>query len=596
MTSLKPFSGPLRKLVLAFDVGTTYSGIGYAILDPGEAPKIQCVTRFPGQENGDFKIPSVLWYTQEGKVRAAGVEARDPGMTLIAEDEDLIFVDWFKLHLRPGAMQSEGLHAADIKPLPLGKTVIEVFGDFLAYLFNCAKRHPNGWEGSQQGKMQQAAVYAGLIPDTSAGHARLHFVTEGEASLLYCMDNGLASDAIRADSTVMIIDAGGGTVDLSTYKFATINPVSAEEIAPPDCTLGIISTAIQTDAPRLGILHGSTRVNMLASEFLKARHLTLHLAKLCNSKYGNEEDLKTMLESFERSTKPTFKDPSDRSFIKFGSMRDRDPDVGIRGGQLTLEGAEIANFFEPSITAIANAVRVQRSAATEVVKTGFLVGGFAASPWLYARLKAVSRDLGMDLSRPDSHANKAVAEGAVSFFLTHSIAARMSRLTYGTKCVTRYDPNDIEHIRRHHRIFTRPSGNQIVPDVFRALLTKGTRLTEDAEFRCSLFREATESFHLDNISAIITVYRGKDKCPRWVDTEPGASVAQRALPCHISSPATEFFSQICTVYADTSRVLKKKRNGPKGAYYTQDYDVVILCGATELQAQIRWFENGMERR
>ena len=45
MASLKPFTGPLRKLVLAFDVGTTYSGIAYAILDPGETPRIQGVTR-----------------------------------------------------------------------------------------------------------------------------------------------------------------------------------------------------------------------------------------------------------------------------------------------------------------------------------------------------------------------------------------------------------------------------------------------------------------------------------------------------------------------------------------------------------------------
>lgn len=50
--------------------------------------------RFPGQENGDFKIPTVLWYTQDGKVRAAGAEARASSMTLIAEDEDLIFVEW----------------------------------------------------------------------------------------------------------------------------------------------------------------------------------------------------------------------------------------------------------------------------------------------------------------------------------------------------------------------------------------------------------------------------------------------------------------------------------------------------------------------
>ena len=62
------------------------------------------------------------------------------------------------------------------------------------------------------------------------------------------------------------------------------------------------------------------------------------LAKLRNSKYGNEEDIAAMLEHFETSTKPTFKDPQDRSYIRFGTMRDKDLDFGIRGGQLALEG------------------------------------------------------------------------------------------------------------------------------------------------------------------------------------------------------------------------------------------------------------------
>ena len=33
----------------------------------------------------------------------------------------------------------------------------------------------------------------------------------------------------------MIVDAGGGTVDLSTYSFSSITPVTAEEIAAPGC-------------------------------------------------------------------------------------------------------------------------------------------------------------------------------------------------------------------------------------------------------------------------------------------------------------------------------------------------------------------------
>ena len=39
------YSGPSRKLVVALDIGTTFSGAAYTFLDPGEVPKIQSVTR-----------------------------------------------------------------------------------------------------------------------------------------------------------------------------------------------------------------------------------------------------------------------------------------------------------------------------------------------------------------------------------------------------------------------------------------------------------------------------------------------------------------------------------------------------------------------
>ena len=89
---------------------------------------------------------------------------------------------------------------------------MDVFADFLAYLVSCARTyisetsvatgqslwdsmkdsiefvltHPNGWEGRQQSQMRQAAIIAGLVPDTPAGRERIHFVNEGEAGLHYC--------------------------------------------------------------------------------------------------------------------------------------------------------------------------------------------------------------------------------------------------------------------------------------------------------------------------------------------------------------------------------------------------------------------------
>ena len=39
------YSGSSRKLVIALDIGTTFSGAAYALLDPGEVPRVQSVTR-----------------------------------------------------------------------------------------------------------------------------------------------------------------------------------------------------------------------------------------------------------------------------------------------------------------------------------------------------------------------------------------------------------------------------------------------------------------------------------------------------------------------------------------------------------------------
>ena len=46
MQARQPYQGLQRKIVLAFDVGTTFSGVSYSILDPGLVPDIKGVTRY----------------------------------------------------------------------------------------------------------------------------------------------------------------------------------------------------------------------------------------------------------------------------------------------------------------------------------------------------------------------------------------------------------------------------------------------------------------------------------------------------------------------------------------------------------------------
>ena len=162
-----------------------------------------------------------MYYDHEGNMVAAGAEAQLPEKQEEAEEEGWQRVEWFKLRLRPRTMPSK-LRNAALPSLPGEKTVQDLFADFFRYLNSCAETfikdshltvarsweelrksvtyviaHPNGWEGPQQTKLRRAAIGAGLVPDTQEGRTRVVFVSEGEASLHYCIKGGFIDD-VRA--------------------------------------------------------------------------------------------------------------------------------------------------------------------------------------------------------------------------------------------------------------------------------------------------------------------------------------------------------------------------------------------------------------
>lgn len=66
--------------------------------------------------------------------------------------------------------------------------------------------------------------------------------------------------------------------------------------------------------------------------------MSYHLDRLKDSRYGNPEDVNHMTEVFDKSTKLSFRNSSDPSFIRFGGARERDLRVDIKSGQMKLPG------------------------------------------------------------------------------------------------------------------------------------------------------------------------------------------------------------------------------------------------------------------
>jgi hypothetical protein len=102
---------------------------------------------------------------------------------------------------------------------------------------------------------------------------------------------------------------------------------------------------------------------------------------------------------------------------------------------------DVANFFDPSVSCIIKAVQEQKAksqktisvhqsfhlqmpSADNTTQSVFLVGGFAASDWLFAQLKTTLEPLGLNVCRPDSHVYAYVAF-PVSELISYLVAIRL---------------------------------------------------------------------------------------------------------------------------------------------------------------------------
>lgn len=135
----------------------------------------------------------------------------------------------FKLHISSTIVHQDREEQSlfdPLPPLPPNKTVTQILADLYRYLLECAGKyireshengallwsavkddidfvlsHPNGWKGSEQKVLRDAAILAGLIPNcTPASENRISFVTEGEASLHFVIRSGTVTASLQVNA------------------------------------------------------------------------------------------------------------------------------------------------------------------------------------------------------------------------------------------------------------------------------------------------------------------------------------------------------------------------------------------------------------
>ena len=151
---------------------------------------------------------------------------------------------------------------------------------------------------------------------------------------------------------VLIIDAGGGTIDISTYTILDNRPLQVEELYEPECesvnhNAGFSIHWLPFQAWfKVGSSsqRGQGRwLKVRSNILLTGRLFNLRLEKWKDSKFDNDGDLSAFSQKFDEGVKRVFSNDQTPQHVKFGSMRDNDLEYGIKAGRFTLTGSTLTH-------------------------------------------------------------------------------------------------------------------------------------------------------------------------------------------------------------------------------------------------------------
>ncbi|KAJ7021478.1 hypothetical protein C8F04DRAFT_267963 [Mycena alexandri] len=573
-----PYAGPSKKLIISIDVGTTFTATSFCLLQPGNVPKFEEILRWPKQATPDAKVPSVLYYDQHGKARAFGAETEDEDTIMVAEENEWVKVEWWKLLLRPAHLPI--IKDLVLPPLPPNIQVDQIFSDHLRYIKDQVKAYitstygsggdiwdilsptmyvilttPNGWEGSQQNRMRQAAIKAGLVDEE--GGRRVKFVTEAEAAVLYAADSGSVNDWLVEDSHLILCDCGGGTVDITGYKINAVKPaLKLEESSASRCYLA-----------------GAVFVTQAAKAFFKER--------LSGTEWDDEDMLQKIVYHFDRNAKKKFAEGDAVCYVQLDGHKTV-PNLGITRGRLKITGEEMESFFKAPLEQIKEGLEIAFENGGRMADKVILVGGLASSPYMYSKLVAWGKEYGISVSRPDGPTVKAVANGALAWHLDASVGARVAKYHYGTNMMVPFDPEDPEHCEEGRKKDLGLDGGQYVHGLFSSIVKKNEKIRVSEEFSSSFFVDyAADETDFEH-TAKIYAYRRLNP-PTFLHFQGKKTLVPG-------------YDVICTVKGNLEKCFHATpfRTASGKRFKDIEFSVCLALGETEITARLRWLENNIE--
>ncbi|GBC35700.2 hypothetical protein GLOIN_2v1502209 [Rhizophagus irregularis DAOM 181602=DAOM 197198] len=462
------------RAVVAIDFGTTFSGFAYA---NRADPEIITNDVWP-QQIGSLKTNTVLQYDSNyqnvikwGNPALAQRQSRKSKDLLTSKSVEL-----FKLHLG-------NIPQNEKPPLPHQLNYEKAIGDYLRELGKLIKetistrwhgiiffKHvllvisiPAEFDDRAKDTMRQCLYDAGLTDSKESN--KVEFTSEPEAAAIYCMRNLKGQNGmIPINASFMVVDCGGGTVDLTTRRLLRDNKLS--EITE-----------------RTGDFCGGSYVDR---EFLKFLGRKLSESTINLFRENNYGQMQYMIQQFCQKVKFHFTgNRNDFNAFEFDieeicpilkqyckdeikeKMEDNDWIIDINF-------EDLKSMFDPVVGKIIRLIRGQLNSSKDRCSAIFLVGGFSESKYLQIRVKEEFGKLVPSIIVPKQPI-AAIVRGACDYGLTTStIVDRTLKYTYGIRIGRIWKEGD--------------PPSQKMPDLydhtftFDRLVMRGTRVGVNQEF------------------------------------------------------------------------------------------------------------------
>lgn len=516
----------------AMDFGTSNSGYGWVeVTERNDDPalrQIHTCLQWPGQVFPYAKTLTALLLDREGRTAAWGYEAhrRWRELQLAGRDRGWRPARFFKLGLlsrhdtagaftRPAVLLEIGTAPEHL----IAAYLSELYRHALAAISRSGHREdeirwcvtvPAQWTDQQKQVMRRAAAAAGmpdganclilaLEPEAAAHHARVSGVKRaGE-------EGGPAPSLMRPGARFMVVDCGGGTVDLTAYR---------------------------NDDDGLMVEIGKVSGGALGSQCLNAAFAETVLVK----RFGGPEEVKVLerkcpvelddlLDRWERAKLHIGVDHDEPFLLPLTSglerrlskaarncLRDQ---PGGRSGHIVVTPAEVHDIFAQVIPHILGLVDRQliemrdQAGAPEGPELVLLAGGFAASPYLRQRMQDHLAGRAELLTVPDP--GVAVLSGAVHFAYAPQTRARRSRFTYGIATSMPFedgtDPGELKA--------TDAWGKEVCTGRFGVFVTAGHTVASGEEISNNYLPLHGSQARID-----VEFYASTHQNPRYV-TDPG---------------------------------------------------------------------------